>query len=118
METTLLSGCFVVNFTAPFVLLLLTFQVLLLLGDQMLAVGFEEAVKSILENLPQKRQSMLFSETMPSWVKKLARKYLDNPLNICLVKDFRFLTSLFLLDQMLKAIFLYVFTGLVGWRPR
>ncbi|WZZ52330.1 hypothetical protein YC2023_052437 [Brassica napus] len=36
-------------------------SVLLLLSDQMLAVGFEEAVKSILENLPQKRQSMLFS---------------------------------------------------------
>ncbi|KAF2541443.1 hypothetical protein F2Q68_00030101 [Brassica cretica] len=53
----------------------------------MLAVGFEEAVKSILENLPQKRQSMFFSETMPSWVKKLARKYLDNPLNIYLVGD-------------------------------
>ena len=55
-------------------------------ADQMLAVGFEEAVESILENLPQKRQSMLFSATMPTWVKKLARKYLDNPLNIDLVK--------------------------------
>ncbi|CAG7894089.1 unnamed protein product [Brassica rapa] len=51
-------------------------------ADQMLAVGFEEAVESILENLPHKRQSMLFSATMPTWVKKLARKYLDNPLNI------------------------------------
>ncbi|KAF2550951.1 hypothetical protein F2Q68_00034380 [Brassica cretica] len=48
-------------------------------ADQMLAVGFEEAVESILENLPQKRQSMLFSATMPTWVKKLTRKYLDNP---------------------------------------
>ncbi|KAG2284116.1 hypothetical protein Bca52824_055336 [Brassica carinata] len=56
-------------------------------ADQMLAVGFEEAVESILENLPQKRQSMLFSATMPAWVKKLARKYLDNPLNIDLVGD-------------------------------
>ncbi|XP_010546798.1 PREDICTED: DEAD-box ATP-dependent RNA helicase 3, chloroplastic [Tarenaya hassleriana] len=56
-------------------------------ADQMLAVGFEEAVESILENLPSKRQSMLFSATMPSWVKKLARKYLDNPLNIDLVGD-------------------------------
>ncbi|KAG2316605.1 hypothetical protein Bca52824_019727 [Brassica carinata] len=56
-------------------------------ADQMLAVGFEEAVESILENLPQKRQSMLFSATMPTWVKKLARKYLDNPLNIDLVGD-------------------------------
>ncbi|KAL0846914.1 hypothetical protein Bca101_020160 [Brassica carinata] len=46
----------------------------------MLAVGFDEAVESILENLPQKRHSMLFSVTMPTWVKKLARKYLDSPL--------------------------------------
>ncbi|KAG2330142.1 hypothetical protein Bca52824_001322 [Brassica carinata] len=37
-------------------------------ADQMLAVGFDEAVESILENLPQKRQSMLFSATMPTWV--------------------------------------------------
>ncbi|XP_058750139.1 DEAD-box ATP-dependent RNA helicase 3, chloroplastic-like isoform X2 [Vicia villosa] len=41
-------------------------------ADQMLAVGFEEAVEVILEKLPAKRQSMLFSATMPSWVKKLA----------------------------------------------
>ncbi|XP_024034658.1 DEAD-box ATP-dependent RNA helicase 3, chloroplastic isoform X5 [Citrus clementina] len=54
-------------------------------ADQMLAVGFEEDVELILENLPPKRQSMLFSATMPSWVKKLSRKYLDNPLNIDLV---------------------------------
>ena len=64
-------------------------------ADQMLAVGFEEAVESILENLPQKRQSMLFSATMPTWVKKLARKYLDNPLNIDLVKAFLYSFSLF-----------------------
>lgn len=54
-------------------------------ADQMLAVGFEEDVEVILEKLPAKRQSMLFSATMPSWVKKLARKYLDNPLTIDLV---------------------------------
>ncbi|TXG48965.1 hypothetical protein EZV62_024840 [Acer yangbiense] len=56
-------------------------------ADQMLAVGFEEDVETILENLPPKRQSMLFSATMPAWVKKLSRKYLDNPLNIDLVGD-------------------------------
>ncbi|XVF41678.1 hypothetical protein PTKIN_Ptkin01aG0299300 [Pterospermum kingtungense] len=56
-------------------------------ADQMLAVGFDEPVEEILENLPSKRQSMLFSATMPSWVKKLARKYLDNPLNVDLVGD-------------------------------
>ncbi|KAK7397055.1 hypothetical protein VNO78_18222 [Psophocarpus tetragonolobus] len=56
-------------------------------ADQMLAVGFEEDVEVILENLPSQRQSMLFSATMPGWVKKLARKYLDNPLTIDLVGD-------------------------------
>ncbi|CAI0390640.1 unnamed protein product [Linum tenue] len=54
-------------------------------ADQMLSFGFEEDVELILENLPTKRQSMLFSATMPIWVKKLARKYLDDPLQIDLV---------------------------------
>ncbi|KAJ4955306.1 hypothetical protein NE237_012089 [Protea cynaroides] len=56
-------------------------------ADQMLAVGFEEAVEAILKKLPSERQSMLFSATMPGWVKNLARKYLDNPLTIDLVGD-------------------------------
>lgn len=54
-------------------------------ADQMLAVGFEEDVEVILEKLPTERQSMLFSATMPAWVKKLSRKFLDNPLTIDLV---------------------------------
>ncbi|XP_078444550.1 DEAD box RNA helicase (RH3) isoform X2 [Wolffia australiana] len=56
-------------------------------ADQMLAVGFEEDVEVILDQLPQQRQSMLFSATMPGWVRKLARKYLNNPLTIDLVGD-------------------------------
>lgn len=56
-------------------------------ADQMLAVGFEEDVEVILEKLPSERQSMLFSATMPAWVKKLARKYLNTPLTIDLVGD-------------------------------
>lgn len=54
-------------------------------ADQMLAVGFEEDVERILEQLPAKRQGMLFSATMPKWVKQLSRKYLNNPLTIDLV---------------------------------
>ncbi|KAH7437048.1 hypothetical protein KP509_05G054100 [Ceratopteris richardii] len=54
-------------------------------ADQMLAVGFEEEVERILDNVPANRQSMLFSATMPSWVNQLARKYLKNPLRIDLV---------------------------------
>lgn len=54
-------------------------------ADQMLAVGFEEDVERILDYLPSKKQSMLFSATMPSWVKELSKKYLKNPLVIDLV---------------------------------
>ena len=66
-------------------------------ADQMLAVGFEDDVEVILQKLPSVRQSMLFSATMPGWVKKLARKYLNNPLTIDLVKliSFGFFSSLF-----------------------
>ena len=56
-------------------------------ADQMLAVGFEEDVEVILEKVPSERQTMLFSATMPGWVKKLSRKYLNNPLTIDLVGD-------------------------------
>lgn len=56
-------------------------------ADQMLNVGFEEAVEVILEKLPQNRQTMMFSATMPNWILKLTRKYLKNPLTIDLVGD-------------------------------
>ncbi|KAD5317864.1 hypothetical protein E3N88_17810 [Mikania micrantha] len=56
-------------------------------ADQMLAVGFEEDVETILEKLPSQRQSMLFSATMPRWVQKLSQKYLKTPLTIDLVGD-------------------------------
>ncbi|XP_031505225.1 DEAD-box ATP-dependent RNA helicase 53, mitochondrial-like [Nymphaea colorata] len=56
-------------------------------ADQMLAVGFDEDVEVILEKLPQNRQSMMFSATMPSWIRRLSQKYLKNPLVIDLVGD-------------------------------
>ncbi|TKY52376.1 DEAD-box ATP-dependent RNA helicase 3 [Spatholobus suberectus] len=56
-------------------------------ADQMLAVGFEEDVEVILDKVPAQRQTMLFSATMPGWVKKLSRKYLNNPLTIDLVGE-------------------------------
>ncbi|XP_010511251.1 PREDICTED: DEAD-box ATP-dependent RNA helicase 53 isoform X2 [Camelina sativa] len=56
-------------------------------ADQMLQVGFAEDVEIILEKLPEKRQSMMFSATMPSWIRSLTKKYLNNPLTIDLVGD-------------------------------
>jgi superfamily II DNA/RNA helicase len=56
-------------------------------ADQMLQVGFAEDVEIILEKLPEKRQSMMFSATMPSWIRSLTKKYLNNPLTVDLVGD-------------------------------
>ncbi|CAN6170876.1 unnamed protein product [Urochloa humidicola] len=56
-------------------------------ADQMLAVGFDEDVEVIMEQLPQNRQSMLFSATMPSWIRKISNKYLKDPVIIDLVGD-------------------------------
>ncbi|KFK39522.1 hypothetical protein AALP_AA3G255500 [Arabis alpina] len=56
-------------------------------ADQMLQVGFAEDVEIILERLPEKRQSMMFSATMPGWIRSLTKKYLNNPVTIDLVGD-------------------------------
>ncbi|XVE83629.1 hypothetical protein DITRI_Ditri16bG0102400 [Diplodiscus trichospermus] len=56
-------------------------------ADQMLQVGFAEDVETILERLPVNRQSMMFSATMPNWIKSLTQKYLKNPLTIDLVGE-------------------------------
>ncbi|KAI4308160.1 hypothetical protein L6164_031262 [Bauhinia variegata] len=56
-------------------------------ADQMLQVGFQDDVEKILERLPPKRQTLMFSATMPSWIRQLTRNYLNNPLTIDLVGD-------------------------------
>ncbi|XP_057873237.2 DEAD-box ATP-dependent RNA helicase 9, mitochondrial isoform X1 [Cryptomeria japonica] len=56
-------------------------------ADQMLAVGFDQDVEVIMQRLPKKRQSMLFSATLPSWIHNLSRKYLSDPLLVDLVGD-------------------------------
>ncbi|MEX2408458.1 MAG: DEAD/DEAH box helicase, partial [Rhodovibrionaceae bacterium] len=48
-------------------------------ADRMLDMGFVRDVKKIIACLPRKRQSLLFSATMPSSVNKLAAEILDNP---------------------------------------
>lgn len=53
--------------------------------DQMLNVGFAEDVERILEKMPQKHQTMMFSATMPTWIRKLTQRFLKDPINIDLV---------------------------------
>ncbi|WP_407540046.1 DEAD/DEAH box helicase [Deinococcus radiomollis] len=58
-------------------------------ADEMLSVGFADAIESILSSTPKERQTMLFSATIPSGLARLAREYLNNPLTVDLVGDSR-----------------------------
>ena len=53
----------------------------------MLNVGFEQDVETILNNVPEKRQTMLFSATVPKWVRNLVKQYLNEPVTIDLIGE-------------------------------
>jgi ATP-dependent RNA helicase RhlE len=48
-------------------------------ADRMLDMGFLPAIRRILSMLPSKRQTLLFSATMPSEIEKLARTTMKEP---------------------------------------
>jgi ATP-dependent RNA helicase DeaD len=48
-------------------------------ADEMLNMGFLDSIQEILEELPEKRRTLLFSATMPSEIETIARKYMDRP---------------------------------------
>ncbi len=48
-------------------------------ADEMLDMGFLEEIKEIFEYIPQNRQTLLFSATMPEPIKELAEDVLYNP---------------------------------------
>ncbi|KAL0301715.1 UNVERIFIED_CONTAM: DEAD-box ATP-dependent RNA helicase 53, mitochondrial [Sesamum radiatum] len=56
-------------------------------ADQMLNVGFADDVETILGYITQKHQTMMFSATMPSWIVKLTRRFLIDPVTIDLVGE-------------------------------
>ena len=53
-------------------------------ADRMLDMGFYDDILSISKKLPKKRQTLLFSATMPSKIRKLAENILINPSSISL----------------------------------
>ncbi len=51
-------------------------------ADRMLDLGMIQDVKAILASLPEVRQNMLFSATMPNEISKLANSFLKNPARV------------------------------------
>ncbi|CAK0750336.1 DEAD-box ATP-dependent RNA helicase CshA [Azospirillaceae bacterium] len=47
--------------------------------DRMLDMGFGVQIETIAKHLPEERQSLMFSATMPSGIVKISSKYLKNP---------------------------------------
>ena len=51
-------------------------------ADRMLDMGFYDDIMFIINNLPKKRQNLLFSATMPHKIRDMARKILHNPAEV------------------------------------
>ena len=51
-------------------------------ADEMLRMGFVDAVESILEQTPPQRQVALFSATIPAPIRRIASKHLRSPIEV------------------------------------
>jgi len=51
-------------------------------ADEMLRMGFLEAVESVLEQTPPQRQVALFSATLPAPIRRIAQKHLRTPVEV------------------------------------
>ncbi len=48
-------------------------------SDEMLNMGFQESIDTILEQTPENKRTLLFSATMPKEVRRIANNYMINP---------------------------------------
>lgn len=55
-------------------------------ADEMLNMGFLEDMETILSQLPEDRQTVMFSATMPSAIMEIARKFQQEPVTVKVVK--------------------------------
>lgn len=56
-------------------------------ADEMLNMGFREDIDTILESVPEKRQTVLFSATMSREILAITKKYLTDPVQIQITKS-------------------------------
>ncbi|MDR0506168.1 MAG: DEAD/DEAH box helicase [Dysgonamonadaceae bacterium] len=51
-------------------------------ADEMLNMGFSESIDEILPHIPENRNMLLFSATMPTEIARITKKYMRNPYEI------------------------------------
>lgn len=56
-------------------------------ADEMLDMGFVDDMEEIMRNLPDERQTLLFSATMPRPILSLTKKYMKAPKNVAVSKE-------------------------------
>ncbi len=56
-------------------------------ADEMLNMGFKDAIDQILSHTPGKRATWLFSATMPPEIRKIIKKYMSNPKEVTINRE-------------------------------
>ncbi len=56
-------------------------------ADKLLDLGFSEELQSLLRELPEGRQNLLFSATLAPKIVELSRKFLNDPIRITIAHD-------------------------------
>jgi len=85
-------------------------------ADQMLDMGFEKEMNQILERVPKKRQTLMFSATIPSSIEAIASRHQKDPERIMLSHDTLYVSDVlhlfYLVNKMNKAAALH---QLIEW---
>lgn len=55
-------------------------------ADEMLNMGFKDDIEFILKNTPNRQSTWLFSATMPSEIRQVSRRYMQNPVEVTIGK--------------------------------
>jgi ATP-dependent RNA helicase DeaD len=56
-------------------------------ADEMLDMGFADELEAILEAAPARRQTALFSATLPARIAKIAERHLNDPVRVLVLKE-------------------------------
>src|SRR3954470_14267250 len=56
-------------------------------ADRMLDMGFAEAIRDIISRAPAKRQTLLFSATIPDPIRSISREFQREPLDVTVTAD-------------------------------